>query len=231
MIRSATAKMSCRLCEIRTTASPCWARRATSSSTCSVCATPRAAVGSSRMTSAGVPHHGAGDRDRLALSAGERRDRLADGANRRDCEALHRLGRAPLHLGLLEPLEDVVGLAAEVHVLDDVEVVAQREILVDDLDPEVRRVLRAVDRDGLAVEDDLAAVGVVDAGDALDQRRLAGAVVTDERHHLTCSHLEVDLGECLDRAEVLRHSPELEEWFGGRCGGRCGGFGRGHGDR
>ena len=34
-----------------TTASPCSPRRRTSASTCSVCATPRAAVGSSRMTS------------------------------------------------------------------------------------------------------------------------------------------------------------------------------------
>ena len=46
-----------------------------------------------------------------------------------------------------------MGLAAEVHVLDDVEVVAEREILVDDLDPELGRVLRPVDVDSLAVED------------------------------------------------------------------------------
>ncbi len=46
----ATSKMSCRLCEMITTASPCVARRFTSSSTCRVCATPSAAVGSSRIT-------------------------------------------------------------------------------------------------------------------------------------------------------------------------------------
>ena len=40
----------------------------------------------------------------------------------------------------------VVRLAAEVHVLDDVEVVAEREVLVDDLDPELGGVLRPVDR-------------------------------------------------------------------------------------
>ena len=40
-----------------------------------------------------------------------------------------------LHRGLVEDLP-AVGLAAEVHVLDDVEVVAEGEILVDDLDPE-----------------------------------------------------------------------------------------------
>ena len=100
---------------------------------------------------------------------------------RRLCE---RLARLRLHRRLLQALEAVVRLAAEVHVLDDVEVVAEREILVDDLDPELGRVLRAADRDLLAVEEHLALVHRVDAGDALDQRRLAGAVVADERHHL-----------------------------------------------
>ena len=50
-MRVAVSKMSCRLCEISTTARPCSASRLTSASTCSVCATPSAAVGSSRMTS------------------------------------------------------------------------------------------------------------------------------------------------------------------------------------
>ena len=95
----------------------------------------------------GVPHHRAGDGDRLALAAGEGRDRLADRADRRHREALHRLGRLRLHHRLLQPLEDVVRLAAEVHVLDDVEVVAEREVLVDDLDPELGGVLRPVDVD------------------------------------------------------------------------------------
>ena len=50
-MRVATSKMSWRLCEMRTTASPCSASRFTSSSTCRVWATPSAAVGSSRITS------------------------------------------------------------------------------------------------------------------------------------------------------------------------------------
>ena len=70
-----------------------------------------------------------------------------------------------LHLGLAQPQERVVRLAAEVHVLDDVEVVAQREILVHDLDAEPRGVLGPVDRDGLALEGDLARVDRVDPGD------------------------------------------------------------------
>ena len=158
-----------------------------------------------------VPLDGLRDGDGLALAAGERRDRLPDRRDRRHREALERRGGGVLHRRLVEDLEPV-GLAAEVHVLDDVEVVAEGEILVDDLDPEPRRVLRAVDVHLLALEDDLAAVGRVGARDALDQRRLAGAVVADERHHLAGAHLEVDVGQRLDRAEGLGDAAELEKW-------------------
>ena len=105
VIRSATAKMSCRLCEIRTTASPWSARRSTSSSTC--CGLRDAERGGRLVEDhePRVPHHRARDGDRLPLAAGERRDRLADRADRRHGEALHRLGRLRLHHRLLEPLE------------------------------------------------------------------------------------------------------------------------------
>jgi hypothetical protein len=107
-------------------------------------------------------------------------------------------------------VEAIVRLAAEVHVLDDVEVVAEREVLVDDLDPEACGVLRAVDRHPLAAEIHLAGVHRVDPRDALDQRRLAGAVVADEGHHLAFAGLEVDVRQRLDRAERLRDAAELE---------------------
>ena len=101
-------------------------------------------------------------------------------------------------------------LTPEIHVLDDVEVVAERQILVDDLNPELRRVLRAGDVDGMALEQDLAGIRAVNARDRLDQRRLAGAVVADQRHHLALSHLEVDVGQCLHRPERLRDVMKLE---------------------
>ena len=65
---------------------------------------------------------------------------------------------------------------------------------------------------GLAVEEDLTRVVAVDPGDALDERRLAGAVVADERHDLTRAHLEVDVGQRLHRPERLREVADLEEW-------------------
>ena len=95
-------------------------------------------------------------------------------------------------------------LAPEEHVLDDVEVVRQREVLVDDLDAEVgRRAVGPWMLTGLPVEEDLAAVDAVDARHALDQRGLAGAVVADERHDPPGIDLEVDLVQGDHGAEVL----------------------------
>ncbi len=75
-------------------------------------------------------------------------------------------------------------LAAEEQVGRHVEIVAQGEVLVDRLDAEVLGVARAADRGLLPVEQDLAGVGGERAGQDLDQGRLAGAVVAEQRHHL-----------------------------------------------
>ena len=57
--------------------------------------------------------------------------------------------RASLHLGLVERVQRLELLAPEEHVLDDVEVVGEGEVLVDDLDAEVRGLARVVDVTGL----------------------------------------------------------------------------------
>ena len=113
-----------------------------------------------------------------------------------------------LHRRLGQDLR-AIDLPAEVHVLDDVEVVAEGQILIDDLDPELGRVLRPVDVHLLAFEQDPAAVGGVGAGDALDEGRFTGAVVADERHHLSGTDLEVDVVQRLHRAERLRDVLQL----------------------
>ena len=105
-------------------------------------------------------------------------------------------------------------LPAEEHVLDDVEVVAEREVLVDDLDAERGGVAGAVDGDRLAVEAELARVDGVDAADALDQGGLAGAVVADQRGDLAGVGGEVDVVQDLHRAEALVDPAQLEQ--GGR---------------
>src|SRR4029079_13521688 len=101
-------------------------------------------------------------------------------------------------------------LAAQVHVLGDVEVVAQRQVLVDDLDAQRGDVARAVDIDARAVEEVVAGVAAVDAGDDLDQGGLAGAVVTDEGRHLPRVDGEVDVVEDVDHTEAVVDSAQLE---------------------
>src|SRR5919109_1029954 len=158
-----------------------------------------------------VPNHPLRDCDGLPLPAREAGDRLADGRQRRDGEAVERLTCRPLHGRLVEDDRSQGPLPAEEHVGHDVEVVRQREILVDDLDPETRRVARAVNVHGCAFDQHVALVEGVDPGDALDQRRLAGAVVADERHDLARTNLEVDPVERLHGAERLRGVFDLQE--------------------
>ena len=86
-----------------------------------------------------VPHDRFRHRDRLALAARERRDGLADRTERGDAEARQRFGCGPLHVVLVEQAA-AQPLAPEEHVLHDVEIVAEREVLIDDLDAEGGRV-------------------------------------------------------------------------------------------
>jgi len=55
---------------------------------------------------------------------------------------------------------------------------------MDEADSELARVARRMDVHRLAVEEDLSRRRLVDAGEDPHQRRLAGAVLADERIHL-----------------------------------------------
>ncbi len=71
--------------------------------------------------------------------------------------------------GVLVEGEVPAALPPEEHVLDDVEVVAQGEVLVHGLDAEGGGVGGRADVDAAAVPPDLAAVRPVRAGDGLDE--------------------------------------------------------------
>src|SRR4029078_10987497 len=96
----------------------------------------------------------------------------------------------------------------EEHVLDDVEVVAQREVLVDGLDPERGRITRRANPRRLALPQDLAGIGCVDPRDALDEHRLAGAVVAGQGGYLAGGYLEIDVDERVNGAEALAYAPK-----------------------
>src|SRR5439155_3821587 len=152
---------------------------------------------------------------RLPLSAGEAEDGLVDRVDA-DLEAPHLLLGAAAHRLLVQESEPGQGrrtqlLAAEEEVARGVEVLREREVLVDGLDAELARLAWVRDGDGSAVDRDLAGVGLVDAGENLDQRRLAGPVVADERVHLVRPEREVALAQCHDTSEVLLDVPRFEQ--------------------
>ena len=96
-------------------------------------------------------------------------------------------------------------------VLLDAHVQEQPERLERARDAAVRDLVRREPDDALAVEQDVAGVGLVDAGDEVEERRLAGAVRADDAHDLALVHLQVQIVDALEPAERLAHPLELEQ--------------------
>jgi hypothetical protein len=85
---------------------------------------------------------------------------------------------------------------------------------VDDADAQLLRVLGRGRLVRLATEEELALVGLVDAGQQLHQRRLAGAVLADQREHLAGAQVEVHVLERLDAGEALGDALDMEQELG-----------------
>src|SRR5580692_11203545 len=99
----------------------------------------------------------------------------------------------------------------EEHVGNDVEVVAQGQVLIDGGDPQGGSLSGAVEGDCLTVPVDLAAVWDVDAGDGLDEDRLPRAVVAREGGDLSSRHIQVDVAVGLYGPEVLGDTAEAQQ--------------------
>src|SRR6185312_2786848 len=92
------------------------------------------------------------------------------------------------------------------------------EVLIDDLDSDPAGVDRATEVDRIAAEADLAMGRTEIAGDDLDERRLAGAVVAHQADHLARVNMHVHTMKGPDRAELLADAGEFEDR---RCISTC----------
>ena len=101
--------------------------------------------------------------------------------------------------------------AAEKDVLRDVEVRDEGELLKDDGDAQPARVGRRVQPYRRAVEDDLPFVRMVRAAEHAHQRRLAGAVLSEQEVHLARMNRERDAVERANAGKALGDAAHLEQ--------------------
>src|SRR5690606_105916 len=106
-------------------------------------------------------------------------------------------------------------LTADEDVLRRGEVVHQAELLMNDTDTGILRRTRAQNLDRPAVEQDLAGVRLIDPGEDLHQRRLAGTVLAHERMDFTGPKLESGLLQGMDAGKLLLDAAHDDE----RCSG------------
>ena len=122
------------------------------------------------------------------------------------------VGRLQLHRVLVEQAA-AQALPAEEHVLDDVQVVGQRQVLVDGLDPQRGGVPGTPNVHRSTLEVDLTMVRLVHAGDGAGEHRLPGTVVPTEAGHLARGQVQVHPVERLHRPEVLVDAPQPQQRF------------------
>ena len=149
------------------------------------------------------------DLDPLLLADGDARDerRRVD----REPELLRELAHPLLGAALVEQHDVAHRLDAEHDVLGDGHHRDQHEVLVHHADACPDRVLGRRERDGLAVDDDLSLVRPRQAVEDVHQRRLAGAVLAEQRVHLAAPQVEVDVVVGDDSRVALGDPPQLED--------------------
>ena len=157
--------------------------------------------------------HGTGDGHRLALPAREGSYRLR-GVTDVYAHPAQLLARDPVREGsvvVLEGTDSFSRFPSEEEVARDAHERDHREVLIDGGYPAVEGVARRGEADLLALAEDLALVGLVDAGERLDQGGLPRAVVAEEAHHLAGADAHGDVLEGDDAPEVLRDALHLDE--------------------
>ncbi len=103
-----------------------------------------------------------------------------------------------------------IELAPEENVSDDVEILAQRQVLKYGGDTEPQRRGRIVEDGDVAAEGDRSRIRQMNASEDLHQGRLAGPIVADQGDHLAGVHIEIDVGQGGNGAEIFRNSAQTE---------------------
>jgi hypothetical protein len=120
---------------------------------------------------------------------------------------------------VVDHAESIGGFAADPDVLGDGHGGHQVELLMDHGDAALERLTRITERQRASCEMDLARIRRDDAGDDFHERRLAGAVLADERVHRAPAHPQGYIIERHYPWKALADVAHLEQRASGRVRG------------
>ena len=152
---------------------------------------------------------GLGDLDQLHLGRAEGGDR--PGRRHVESHRLHPGSRVSVNGCVIDELWKPGRYPLEQDVLCHGELRDQVVLLVDDADPRLQRVARGPKTNGRPVDRDAAGVRLVNAGEDLDQRALAGAVLADQGLDLSAAQAERDVVQRHDSRKLLANAGRLED--------------------
>jgi hypothetical protein len=120
------------------------------------------------------------------------------------------LVNVPPHPPAVDAAKALQRLRPDEDVLRHAQIGEQRRLLEDDRDAGPLRLLGVVEDRFLSVDDETSGIGPVNTRQNLDERRFAGAVLTDEAVHLTGEERDVPVLERMNGAEALLGVLEYE---------------------
>ena len=127
-------------------------------------------------------------------------------------EAVQQLLGSAVLLGLVQE-NTLGGLASDVNIIRNGQVLHQVQFLMYDTDASVLCVLGAIDFDLLTEEFNGTAVLGVDTGQNLHQCGLTGAVFADQCHDFTAAHFELCVIQRVNTGEVFLNALHLQNCF------------------
>ena len=149
----------------------------------------------------GVEAQRLGDLDDLLV--GDRQAPNRPVGSQLDAETVDQALHLAVHRPAVDAPERAERVVAHDDVLRDAQIREQRRLLIDDRYAGVAGVMRRVEVDDLTGGQHLAGVPPYDAGEHLDERRLAGAVLADQAADLAGAEHEVAVQQRADGAVGL----------------------------
>ena len=125
-------------------------------------------------------------------------------------DAFVDLGLGAANLPQLQAVADDVaagtGVGADPDIVEHREIGKQRDVLEGAADADFGDLVRRAGQDALALEQDIALAGLIEPGEAIEERGLAGAVRSDQAEDLALVHVE---RHAVQRDDAAEHDADV----------------------